>query len=446
MRRDNVLPRQGREAGFTLIEMLVALVVMIEMILAVLLLFDFTNKLSRVQTNVSEMQQSLRVSQYDTVRLIRMVGRGPLPIGPLTALGADATANSTLQGVALSVRDNVPTGAVISTVASAPVIVAGSDVLTVRGVFSTPLYLPTDGTFVLDTTNKKGSFVVPAIFLNSSTGVGGIQELLGALVTAVNNNVHEALVLVSSASDATYAVVELDPPNSNVTTPASQITIAFKYSGDPRALSFIALSPGGVFPPTLTSVKFVGILEEYRVYVRSFSNNPPLAAATAADKAAALNSKLSRARMFPNTEEPYGPGNPGTNAATNAPNLQIDVADDVIDLQVALGFDSGQGGGAISLGTASGIVDNADAGDDWLYNSSADNPTTNLANWNNADSLYYIRLSTLVRTDRPDPKYTAPLVTAIEDNSYASSPFNLGKNLMFRRRILQTVIDLRNMG
>ena len=41
-----------------------------------MLLFDFTNKLSRVQTNVSEMQPSLRVSQYDTVRLIRMVGRG----------------------------------------------------------------------------------------------------------------------------------------------------------------------------------------------------------------------------------------------------------------------------------------------------------------------------------------------------------------------------------
>ena len=69
----------GGEAGFTIIEMVVALFVMVELILAVLLLFDFSNKLSRVQSNVADMQQSLRVSQYDTVRLVRMVGRGGLP-------------------------------------------------------------------------------------------------------------------------------------------------------------------------------------------------------------------------------------------------------------------------------------------------------------------------------------------------------------------------------
>src|SRR5436305_423281 len=126
-------------AGFTVVEMVVALVVMIELILAVLLLFDFSNKLSRVQSNVADMQQSLRVSQYDTVRLLRMVGRGGLPTGPLTALGADATATATLQGVSVSVRDNVPAAATIAG-AGTPEVVAGTDVLTVRGVFSNPVY------------------------------------------------------------------------------------------------------------------------------------------------------------------------------------------------------------------------------------------------------------------------------------------------------------------
>ena len=58
-----------------------------------------------------------------------------------------------------------PAGAVISTVANAPTIVTGTDVLTVRGVFSTPLYLPTSGSFVVNTGTQKGSFFVPATFL-----------------------------------------------------------------------------------------------------------------------------------------------------------------------------------------------------------------------------------------------------------------------------------------
>ena len=37
-------------------------------------------------------------------------------------------------------------------------------------------------------------------------------------------------------------------------------------------------------------------------------------------------------------------------------------------------------------------------------------------------------------------------VIGIEDSSYTSSPFNVGKNLRFRRRILQTVVDVRSLG
>ncbi|HZF09743.1 MAG TPA: PilW family protein [Thermoanaerobaculia bacterium] len=451
MRRNDMLPRRG-EAGFTFIEMIVALFVMVEMILAILLLFDFTNKLSRVQTNVTDMQQSLRVSQYDTVRLVRMVGRGPLPIGPLTALPADATAAATLQGIALSVRDNVPAGAAISTVASAPTVVTGTDVLTVRGVFSNPLY-QVQSTFAYNPATGTGTITISAIAPNSSTGVNAVRQQLGALVTAVNSNVHEALILVGSGVNSAYAVVELDPSGAgkDVSNPSSFVTIPFKTRGDPRAASFLALSPGGVYPAGF-GIASVGILEEYRIYVRSYTANPPAGGASAEDVAAALNSKLSRARMFPNTEEPWGAGDPGTVVAANAANLQLDVADGVIDLQVALGFDSPLPGTviapqSISAGTATAVVDTADANDDWLFNAAADIPIApTLAIWNASDSLYYIRLSTLVRTDRADPKYTAPTVVAIEDNSYTSSPFNVGKNLLFRRRLLQTVIDLRNMG
>jgi hypothetical protein len=441
--------RAESEAGFTVVERMVALLVLVEIILAVLLLLDFSNKLSRVQGNVAAMQQSLRVAQYDTVRLLRRVGRGGLPIGPLTATGADAKAKTTLNGIALALRDNAVAGALIAG-AGTPEVVAGTDVLTVRGIFSNPLYqVPsTAGTFILNALAGTGTIVIPARAPSATTGINGIPQPLDALLAAVRGNLLEPLLLVSPIDDAVYAVAELNPTACDISNPTVSVTLGFRYTGGVRTAAYAALDPGGAFPAALNSVAAVGILEEYRIYVRSFSNNPPPAAASAADKAAALNPKLSRARTFPGTDDPYGPGTAAGYVAANAPSLSLDVADDVIDLQVALGFDSELPGNAaapqsISADTATTLVDTASNTDDWLYNSTADDPTVNLATWNSAVP-YYIRLNTLVRTARPDPKYTAPLVVAIEDNDYAASPFNLGKNLRFRRRLLQTIVDLRN--
>src|SRR4051812_12639253 len=88
-------PRSGGQGGFTLIEVTVSLIVTVIVLLGVLALFDFSNKLTRVQTNISDMQQSLRVAQSDSVRLIRMAGRGGLPVG------------NPPDGFAVSVRNNV---------------------------------------------------------------------------------------------------------------------------------------------------------------------------------------------------------------------------------------------------------------------------------------------------------------------------------------------------
>jgi hypothetical protein len=435
-----------RESGFTIIEMLVALFVTVELILAVLLLFDFSNKLTRVQTNVTDMQQSLRVAQYDTVRFIRMLRRGGLPLGPLTAVAADANAAASLNGIGLSVRDNAAVGALIAG-AGSPTVVTGSDVLIIRGAFSNPVYQVDPGvvppTFNVNILAGKGTVFIPAAVPSGGSGISGIPQHMEALISAVTNNIPEALLLVSPVNDSIYAVVELDPNQSDIATPGVGVTLAFKFKNGTRTANYNALDPLGAFPANLTTVSNVSILEEYRVYVRSFSNNPPSGAASPEDKAAALNPKLSRARVFPNSDDAYGSGN----AAANAINLMTDVADDVTDLQVALGFDSSLAGGPMrtQISSVVGIVDNANATDDWLFNSANDVPINNIGVWDSA-TLYYIRLSTLVRTGHQDPKYTAPAVIGIEDNSYTGSAFNIGKNLQFRRRILQTVVDVRSLG
>ena len=69
----------GDERGFSLMELIVGLFVMAEVLVVVLLLFDVNNKISRVQTSVSDIQQSQRIAQHDIGRFARMAGRGGLP-------------------------------------------------------------------------------------------------------------------------------------------------------------------------------------------------------------------------------------------------------------------------------------------------------------------------------------------------------------------------------
>ena len=98
-----------------------------------------------------------------------------------------------------------------------------------------------------------------------------------------------------------------------------------------------------------------------------------------------------------------------------------------------------------------GADDDARKADDWLGNSSADNPTDRPMT---RRVLYYVRISTLGRTARRDPKYVAPDFDPaagedyIENNNYDASPaseYKSGVNRQFRHRLLRTVVDLRNI-
>ena len=75
-------PSPSRQSGFSLIELLIGMVIAIEILIAALTIFDVHNRMARVQMQVTDMQQSLRVAQYDMVRTTRMAGarrpaRGP---------------------------------------------------------------------------------------------------------------------------------------------------------------------------------------------------------------------------------------------------------------------------------------------------------------------------------------------------------------------------------
>jgi prepilin-type N-terminal cleavage/methylation domain-containing protein len=419
--------RGARQRGFTLIEVLVSLIVTVIVLLGVLALFDFSNKLTRVQTNISDMQQSLRVAQNDAVRLIRMAGRGGLPLGSLPTGAAVAVANN--------VADNTLIGG-----AGTAKVVPGSDVLTVRGVFSAPSYQ-------VSTTNAAAFTLTPAatptggtIIVSSKTPTG-IPQDLAALKEAITKKRPEALLLVGGQGSDVWAVVELDPANSNTTTDPNNFVVAFKITGGTNTPDYSKFSSAGAgnFPTELTSAGFVGLLEEYRFYVRSEY-------AVTNDETSDLAPKLSRARVYPGTQKAWD---------NDDANWHADIADNIFDLQVALGLDTAAkdpAAGACAAGTIAsddlhcGIYESTDGeGDDWMYNGEKVTDPLLFAN----SSLYYIRLTTLARADRRDKDYQAPTLVRVEDNTYSkpeTEVFNSDKERMYRRRILRTVIDMRNLG
>jgi type II secretory pathway pseudopilin PulG len=421
-----------RAAGFTLVELSVSLLVLVVVLLGMLSLFDFANRISHVQTNVADMQQALRMAQQDAVRTIRMAGRGPLPLGLPPA------------GLAVSVRNNVGPGSLIGGAGTPPVL-AGSDVLTVRGVFSSPIYQVNSsrpGSFSL-TEYKAGKPAAGLVVVESSTPTAIPQDLT-ALRTAVQSGIPEALLLVSPRDASIYAVVQLNPATSNVGNPDS-FTIGFTILGsgssDDYSDEYGLLSRGGAYPADLTSAAFVSILEEHRFYVRERFETAP-------NGTQDLVSRMSRARVFPNTEEPWrGPGDDPAIADADHDSWQQDVADNIVDLQVALAFDTPRGGGAMidddnDTGNDDRIFESADGvDDDWLYN---DNQPVNPVQWANLQ-LYYIRLTTLARTDRRDAQYQSPQLVSLEDHDLTASRFNDRTDRMFRYRPLQTLIEMRNL-
>jgi len=442
----NRLRASRRQAGFTLVELAISLLVIVEVLLAVLMLFDFSSKLSHAQTNVADMQQNLRIAQNEMNATVRMAGRGGL------------TFFNTALGGAIWMRDNVLANTHIGD-NSSPLVVTGTDVLTVRGVFASSMYQVnyldstaltyyTDSALTSVTTDPNAA-LFGTLKINAQTTADGKTLVdLANIVAPSPSPIPEALILESANNSDVHAVVEIIPGSTTVT--ATQITLAFRVRGTPsdKVTSYTKLIPGGVFPSTMKSVSEVGILEEYRFYIRQDPVNPTML-------------RLDKARFLPGTDTAWG------SAADNSANLQIDLADNILDLQVALALDTTNHVARTSLPT--GVSDNctlttiaADpancyiseaangVNDDWLYNSTTDNITA--AVWTPAQ-LYYARLSLLARTDGRDSKYQAPVLTSIEDHTYLTTdPLNLANTAagstqqrMFRRRILQTVIDLRNL-
>ncbi|HEX2252750.1 MAG TPA: hypothetical protein VHQ65_05750 [Thermoanaerobaculia bacterium] len=400
-------PRACGQAGFSLVELLVGLFMFLLLLLGTLAVFDFSSRTARAQTEVAGMQQAQRVAQHELVRLARMTGRGGVRVGD-----------------ALVIRNDTPAGTpiVAGGGSDVPEVAAGTDVVVVRGVFTNEI-------FQLDTNNSAafvyggGASGTVTIRGRSPSGVPQDVSQLEELAGDGGNTepLAEAMMFVSAVDDSDYVVVEIDPGSINAwddnsTVPATRVVqFTFRVDGGTNTDDYAVLSSSNLSQPVMRTVAYAGVLEEYRFYVRR--RDAPAGEAGSGDELA-----LARARVFPGTETPW---------RDEAGSLEMVIADGVADLQAALGWDS-DGDGLIAEGTPD------ERNDEWLFNVSGDTAPTG--------ALAFLRLTTVTRTNRPDPQYRSRPLGRIEDRDYADDDANTEiAERRYRRWPLQALIDLRNL-
>jgi len=438
--------RINRERGFTLAELIVGLAVTSIVLIGLYQVFESNSNLARTQTDIADMQQSLRIAQNEMVRMTRMAGRGGLP--------EVAIRNNNRLLPAIEVRDDAGNGGDPDEIApgltNSPKLIPGTDVLIIRGVFTSPLYQlnhadPTS--FVLfdnggqPTTDLNAAETGRVTVMNPAPT--GVPQDLSAITDAINDGSPEALIVVSPIDERIFAVVELNPGASS--TSPTQVTIGFNIKPSNNAfdgyrdLYDSGTGPNPRLPNGLTSTAQVGIIEEYRYYVRDAEPSP----------------RLSIARMYPNTEEAH---------LDDLNNTRLDIADNIINFQVALGFDSPLGD-ALADRNGDTLVDENDIiiteyddgeDDDWVFNTTPskddgfdkapwippwdDDPNTGTPP---QPELYFVRISTLARVQVPDRTYQAATLAEMENADPTN--FNTTAQMQYRRHLLQTTIDLRNL-
>lgn len=416
--------------GFTLVEALASLAVMVLISGGVLALATATNRIADTQFAQADLQQTARAAWSDMIRHLRMLGRGGLP--------ATDAVHTWPDGLAVGVRTDVQpnTGLFPGAPDRGPDVLPYTDVLTVRGVFETPIYQINHSdrtTFTL--VGNEGTLTVSA---TTPTAIPqDLDPLIDRIGRSASGTTQEALMLVGPADDRRYAVVRLDPARSTAAADGSSVQLHFVIAGDELADAYAGLAPGGVFPTemTQTRVAYLGVLEEYRYYVRDERTIP-------GDLSTPPLPRLSRARTYPGTTRAF---------ADDPTNLQVDLADGVMDLQVALGFDSDRAGSwddDVGFDGDDDRIYESSNGvqDDWLFNSPDDDATQ--APWSGADParLYYVRINTLTRALRRSRGDQSREIDRIEDRDYAQDPANEPEARLYRRLLLRTAVDMRNLG
>ena len=444
-------PQRSSRRGYSLVELIVALLVTVFVIGGAYTLLQSGTDFATEQRGRIQMQESARGAFDVVAEFSRGAGFGGLPV--------DTSGREMPEGIALAVRNNVSSSKILlgSTAADVPDVADDTDVLIIRGSLD-------DQTIYRLSTDPESSFVLDSVddtqgdlYVFQSLPSGQVQDLADlqktvedAKGTAGKSAVPEALLVSSSFDPEVYCVLQLDPDRSDVTDPTRlKLRVLMPNKLTSRvANQYQSLCPNQVFPDIMYErlqqtthgpgelfvLGTLTVLQERRFYLRKTTDAenehpvlPPLP-------------MLSSAKVLPGTELAY---------RDDVANLREDVATGLIDFQIELGFDTGNGGtwasGAVMLEVPDGTL-----ADDWLFNHPSDDATK--APWaaravGDPEPLFqYLRLRMVALTDQVDRRHLATDLSRVADHIYpAGHVYNQSPYTTLRRLELVTTLDVRNL-
>lgn len=286
--------------GFSLVEMILGLLLMTILATAVLQWLESSTRAAAAQIGRAELQQALRTANHEIARHARHAGRGGLP--PAVAVNVDSNVEPNRRILKTDSPDDT----------GVPNIVAGTDILTLRGMIHNPVWWAKPSSLTYDPVEKVGRIV-----LRSTTPAGRLPQNLELLSKVKNSRVPEAVLISGATGDDVYGVALVERGATTIHSSGDRVTLAFRFTGDERAEVYARLSTNATFPiNTLqtTGIGRVGILEEYRFYVREEERDD------------GIHRVLCRARVLPGHEEVW----------SSESHLRREIVENVIDFQVAL--------------------------------------------------------------------------------------------------------------
>jgi prepilin-type N-terminal cleavage/methylation domain-containing protein len=252
--------RYGRgQAGMSLIEVLVSMMLLSIILIAFLGFLDTFSDATKVQGNIADATENLRYSVAALVKLIRMAGTGGLPL-------VYQDSGGTYQHLALTTQDNVD-GSGLYTYGG-KIANAGTDVLIIRGVITDELF-DISGSTAINLTTKK--LTVPKV----SPYTGKNQTLLDP----VNTDGKALLVSLQTPLDITvsggvrhYSNYRIAVASGAAATVAAGWEVSFVTDDKPS----LALNPGGSFSTFNVNLGYAaGFMDELTFFISQNSSGEP---------------------------------------------------------------------------------------------------------------------------------------------------------------------------
>ncbi|MEN8162673.1 MAG: PilW family protein [Acidobacteriota bacterium] len=381
------------DRGFTLLEAMIALLLLTVIMGAFLAMLNTFSGLVKVQGNIADTTENMRYTMAALVRVTRMAGTGGLPV-----VYPDSGGN--LAPLAVDVADNVgATTTFTSSINSDPwtatagrTAIAGTDVLRIRGVITSPNYDVFGGNF--DDPDAPTQVDVPE---TSPWSTDPLNPFFNDMSQPDDHSGRPFLISLQFPLDinpsiggqrryATYRIVEATNDAAGGSSPNQ--TQVF-YIDDTK---YTNLNPNGISPGAVPSTQAyaAGYVDDYIFYIAENNFGEP---------------SLYRLRIDDSGAGPF-------TAEELVPNVS--------DFQVALGCDID--------------IDGSLADDEWYLSEATPAAPT-------ADqfaALREVRLSVVSRTQDPDLKWTAD--ADMPENAADLS----GDDLRYRYRTITVRVALRS--